>query len=930
MVSNAEPVRGVWCTCLLAGASALFLMMAAPAEAQSGVDDMGAAPVRSTQAERTYDFDIPPKPLPEAIADFSAVTGLQVLYTETSTYDHAAPALRGAFTAKQALDRLMAGSGLSYRYTSANAVTLERKVAQEDGSPIRTGPLLVEGTASPAKVRGSDVDPLVPFGTPGSVSVITRENMERFRGVSPADFLRGTPGVMSGESRGGGGVDVNIRGLQSFDRTIVRVDGARQSSTSNRGYQGETTRTFVDPDLIGGVIISKGPSSDLQATGAIGGLVELRTLEPDDILDEGKDWGLRLRGGLVTNTTAPPPPGTEGGIVHWNRFLVASTRGSEIEPVEFEQGGSERLDRPGALEPTDGHVSIAAAGRLGDLSLIGAYAQRQIGNYFAGANGDDGPRPFFLERHDVCSSDGCDTYERYFPIGDSEYRLGEEILNTSSDSHSALFKARYQFEDGHDIQFGYQRYQADFGFVYASNLNGVSLNLQGEDSRIEIDTFTGRYRFNPENIDLIDLELNLWHTSQFFDETQLAAYSSFITTEARETERRAIELENRSRFATDVGDFTLALGASATWIGGYIDRVTFFRGGDTFEIKGDLATRREYALSASVDWAPREWLTLSAGVQRVGFKQPGNVFPFADPPAVEELSDNGGWSPGVRTVLELLPGLQLFAGYAQSLRPPTTTELDRGFAARDDFDFGLEPLSPEQLRSIELGVNLVETGVFDQNDVFGAKLVYFNNKVDDYIARLTVALPPPLDWIGIPVVTNLEFAEFEGIEFNAYYDHSRVFAEFGATYYTQVEFCRPEEIVTAPATPACRENGAGFRDYAKNHIPPRFALTATLGGRFLDDALILGTRVRYTGERFADTFRAPDEFGVRLREGGLRNISWQPNTLVDLFASHDLNDTVSLDLTVDNLLDLYYIDPHNISSIPGPGRTIRTNLTLHF
>ena len=935
MVSVAGAVRGVWYAWLLSGASVLALAATSPAVARSQVDEVEAGAVRLAQAERIYEFDIPSKPLPRAIADFSAVTGLQVLYTETSTYDHTAPALRGAFTARQALDRLVSGSRLSYRYTSANAVTLERKVAQEDDGPIRIDPILVEGAAYQGKARGSDVDPLVPFETPGSVSVITRENMERFRGISPADFLRGTPGVMSGESRGGGGIDINIRGLQSFDRTIVRVDGTRQSSTSNRGYQGETTRTFIDPDLIGGAIISKGPSSDLQAAGAIGGLVELRTLEPDDIIKEGKDWGLRLRGGLITNTTEPPPPGTEGGINASGLFRVASTRGSSTEPVKFDESGSERLDRPGALRPTHGHGSIALARRFKNLSLIGAYSRRRIGNYFAGAQGDDGPRPLLLETFDSCDSTGCDTFERYRALGNSEYRLGEEILNTSNDSHSGLLKAQYEFVDGHDIQFGYQRYEADFGFVYASNLNGPSLNLQGDDTRVEIDTFTGRYRFNPEEIDLVDLELNLWHTNQFFDETQLAAYSSFVTTEARETERTAIELENRSRFATDIGDFTLALGASATWIGGHIDRVTPFGGGATVEIKGDLATRREYALSANLDWAPSDWLTLSAGAQRVGFEQPGQTLPLTsedDPFVLDdvELSDSGEWSPSVRTVLEPLPGLQVFAGYAESVRPPTPTEFDRSYAAYDFFDFGLKPLGPERLRSIELGANLAHTGILDRDDVFGAKLVYFNNKVDDYIGRLAVALPPPLDWIGIPVVTNLESAEFEGIEFSAYYDHSRFFAELGATYYTQVEFCRSADIVTAPASPACRENGAGFRDYAKNHVPPRFDLTATLGARFFSEDLTLGTRVRHIGERFTTSFRQETDNGLRLSEGGLRNISWEPYTLVDLFASYRITDTASLDVNVDNLLDLYYIDPLNISGIPGPGRTIRANLTLHF
>lgn len=46
---------------------------------------MGAGVVRL--AEQTYEFDIPSKPLPRAIADFSAVTGLQVLYNVDNLFD---------------------------------------------------------------------------------------------------------------------------------------------------------------------------------------------------------------------------------------------------------------------------------------------------------------------------------------------------------------------------------------------------------------------------------------------------------------------------------------------------------------------------------------------------------------------------------------------------------------------------------------------------------------------------------------------------------------------------------------------------------------------------------------------------------------------------------------------------------------------------
>lgn len=73
-------------------------------------------------------------------------------------------------------------------------------------------------------------------------------------------MLRGTTGIIAAEARTSGGLDVNIRGLQGQGRVPVTVDGAINSTTVYRGYQGTSNRSFVDPDFISHVAIVKGPS----------------------------------------------------------------------------------------------------------------------------------------------------------------------------------------------------------------------------------------------------------------------------------------------------------------------------------------------------------------------------------------------------------------------------------------------------------------------------------------------------------------------------------------------------------------------------------------------------------------------------------------------------------------------------------------------
>jgi hypothetical protein len=64
---------------LLAATTALALTQALPAAAQRNGGDLATTPI--AQATQSYTFDIPSQPLPQAIADLSAVTGLQVLYS---------------------------------------------------------------------------------------------------------------------------------------------------------------------------------------------------------------------------------------------------------------------------------------------------------------------------------------------------------------------------------------------------------------------------------------------------------------------------------------------------------------------------------------------------------------------------------------------------------------------------------------------------------------------------------------------------------------------------------------------------------------------------------------------------------------------------------------------------------------------------------
>lgn len=127
--------------------------------------------------------------------------------------------------------------------------------------------------------------PEVAGDAAASVSVIDREEIVRRQARTPVELLQDIPGVeISGVPRTTA-MQPLIRGLGD-ERIVLRLDGARNNF--NAGHRG---RTFVDPELLRQVDVLRGPSSTLYGSGAIGGVISMRTIDPEDIIQPGNPVG---------------------------------------------------------------------------------------------------------------------------------------------------------------------------------------------------------------------------------------------------------------------------------------------------------------------------------------------------------------------------------------------------------------------------------------------------------------------------------------------------------------------------------------------------------------------------------------------------------------------------------------------------------------
>ncbi|KPW79942.1 TonB-dependent hemoglobin/transferrin/lactoferrin receptor:TonB-dependent heme/hemoglobin receptor [Pseudomonas cannabina] len=137
--------------------------------------------VASPRPAGTYTFSISQQPLVSALNEFSRVTGWQVGMSAELAQNVTTGGASGNLSATAALDKLLAGSSLSYRNLGNNNVVLEKHIA---------GVMALDQITVSATRQAQDV-----VTVPNTVSVHTREQLDRQNINTIRDLVRYEPGV---------------------------------------------------------------------------------------------------------------------------------------------------------------------------------------------------------------------------------------------------------------------------------------------------------------------------------------------------------------------------------------------------------------------------------------------------------------------------------------------------------------------------------------------------------------------------------------------------------------------------------------------------------------------------------------------------------------------------------------------------------------
>lgn len=148
-------------------------------------------------------------------------------------------------------------------------------------------------TVVATKTAETAVDSLAP------VSIITQDTINTISAKRLSDIFYNVPGVSFQDRGDSPETSINIRGLQDFGRVAVVVDGARQNY--QRSGHNANGSFFLEPELIGGVDVVRGPTANIYGSGAIGGVVSFRTKDVDDILKPGERFATAFAGMAGSN-----------------------------------------------------------------------------------------------------------------------------------------------------------------------------------------------------------------------------------------------------------------------------------------------------------------------------------------------------------------------------------------------------------------------------------------------------------------------------------------------------------------------------------------------------------------------------------------------------------------------------------------------------
>ncbi|WP_158259933.1 TonB-dependent hemoglobin/transferrin/lactoferrin family receptor [Phyllobacterium phragmitis] len=577
--------------------------------------------------------------------------------------------------------------------------------------PIELKPIVVKG----AKQTGIDAPTVL-------TERITRKELQERQVDRIEDIGRLDPGINYSRTSD----SINIRGLGD-NRVLTTIDGIRVPWLDDgaRGVKGGISS--IDFDTLSTLDIIQGADSSLFGSGALGGVVSLRTLNPEDLLTEGKNWGSLTKGSYdsadrswninqalaarANNTYILFQGGYRAGDERENMGDIGgfgATR-TEKNPAEYDQnnllfklhqhvdGGhrfgftAERFDLDEDMDKYNASTGTYEAGSFKEAKT--RKRERISATYDYDGSGDAwlDQASVILYWQRLTQGDDSSAWRDSAPIG--VYRRDNTMEETDVGINAVGLKA---------VEFG--GYTHTFKFGMDGYLSSVKQQALGEDNCDIAWTFT----------------CSFLHTNQ--------------------AEMPKVEGGTIGLFVEDQ-------------ISLYDDRLRITPG-------------------LRFDWYERNPQDTPLYEVNPGFT--------GYPPD----SSDSKFSPKLRAEWDAADNVILYAQWAQAFRAPSSTELYMTYGGPGTYiNFGNPDLKPETSNGFDIGAKFGD-------DQFGGSVSIYNNYYKNFIDTVSMTaaeagVPPGMFPMGITKYVNRGHVQIYGAEAKAHYVFSNGWKTWGGIAFAQ-------------------------------------------------------------------------------------------------------------------------------------------------
>lgn len=452
---------------------------------------------------------------------------------------------------------------------------------------------------------------------------------------------------------------------------------------------------------------------------------------------------------------------------------------------------------------------------------------------------------------------------------------GDSVAGTGQTLYSGLVKAGFERE-GHSLNLGAVVYDNDF----FANSYGQTVNNR---------TLTANYRYNPGN-PLLDLKVNGYYNDLTMKYTSGSASG---LGRVIEDEGLGFDISNLSRFS--LGPVAVRSNNGVEY---FHDDVSAKNGGvnpgdGTSALLGVFTdTTFSYGL-----------FDLTPGLRYNHYWLEGSGVLSRNYGAYDVDISEGSLDPKITLAVNVTDWLQPYVTWSRSLRAPTLQETMLGGDHPGNVSSSYIPnpnLKPEQQQGWEFGANLRRGGLVTERDMLTARAAYYTMDVEDYIVA---------SWVGsgrsgVFQMQNVAgTSKVQGFEAEVNYDARVVFASLG---YSHTDSDLPSQVP-----------GLGASQYL-----PDNTVSATLGGRFLEERITIGARYDYVSEGKVAALNSSFT-GASAAQGG------KAYNLVGLFASAKVTENIELNARVTNLMNEQFT-PFLSTNGNGQGRTVYLGTQIRF